>query len=108
MAEEPEVHPIPQLLDADVPGLQVLECSTGDDGIVNVAAAHGDGESRRDIRRRVWALIGTVAEPTASLRERREGDAVVFEVITGVPAGASQFASHGHTLRLRIRPAGAR
>ncbi len=74
---------------------------------MNVAVAHGAGDSRRDIRRRAWALIGAVAEPTASVRERREGDAVVFEVITGVPEGSSQFASHGHTLRLRIRPAGA-
>ncbi len=65
VAEEPEVHLVPQLHGADVPGLEVLECSTGDDGVVNVAAAHRHGDSRRDIRRRAWALIGAIAESSA-------------------------------------------
>jgi hypothetical protein len=68
-------------------------------------AAHRPGDSRRDIRRRAWALISVIAEPASSVREHYDGDAVVFEVITGVPEASSQFASHGHTLRLRIRPA---
>jgi hypothetical protein len=41
------------------------------------------------------------------VRERREGDAAVFEVITGIPDGAGPFASHGHTLRLTLIPATA-
>jgi hypothetical protein len=105
VAEEPEVHLAPQLRDAGVSGLRLLDCSAGEDGIFEVAAEHGPADSRRDIRRRVWALIGTVAEPAASVQERRDGDTVVFEVVTGVPEGSGHFATHGHALRLRVRPA---
>jgi hypothetical protein len=52
-------------------------------------------------------LLGTVAEPAACVRERRDGDAAVFEVVTGIPDGAGPFASHGHTLRLTLTPATA-
>ena len=62
-------------------------------------------DSRRDIRRRAWALIGTIAEPTASVRGHCDGNTVVFHVVTCVPEGSGQFASHGHTLRLTLRPA---
>ena len=106
MAEEPGVHLEPQLRGAWVRGLRVLGCAAGDDGILEVTAEHSPAGSRRDIRRRAWALIGAVAEPAASVHERRDGDAVVFEVVTGVPEGSGHFATHGHTLRLRIRPAG--
>jgi hypothetical protein len=40
------------------------------------------------------------------VRERRNGDSAVFDVVTGIPEGAGPFASHGHTLRLTIRPPG--
>ena len=105
VAEEPEVHLAPHLRGAGVSGLQVLECSAGADGILDVAAEHDPGDSRRDIRRRAWALIGAAAEPAASVSERPDGDAVVFEVVTGIPERSGHFATHGHTLRLRIRPA---
>jgi hypothetical protein len=52
-------------------------------------------------------LLGTVAEPAASVRERCDGDAAIFEVVTGIPDGAGPFASHGHTLRLTLTPASA-
>ena len=104
VAEEPEAHLVPHLRGAGVEGLRLLEWRAGGDGVLDVAAEHSPGDSQRDIRRRAWALLGTVAEPTASVREYREGDTVVFEVITGMPEGAGRFASHGHTLRLTLRP----
>jgi len=103
VAEEPEVHLIPHLRSAGAPGLRLLDCSSGDDGVLNVAAECGPGASRRDIRQLAWALMGTVAEPAASVREHRDGDGVVFDVVTGIPEGAP-FASHGHTIRLTILP----
>jgi hypothetical protein len=106
VAEEPEVHLTPHLRGAGVSGLRVLECTAREDGILDVAAEHDPGATQRDIRRRAWALIGAVAEPAASVHERRDGDAVIFEVVTGAPEGSGHFATHGHTLRLRIRPAG--
>jgi len=49
---------------------------------------------------------GWIAEPAASVRERTDGDGVIFEVVTGIPDGG-RFASHGHTVRLTLRPAGS-
>lgn len=104
VAEEPEAHLAPHLRGADVAGLRLLECNSRDDGVLEVTAEHGPGDSRGGIRRLAWALIGTVAEPAASVREHRDGDSVVFDVVTGVPEGPGPFATHGHTLRLTVLP----
>jgi hypothetical protein len=106
VAEHAEVHLVPHLRGAEVDGLRVLECTAEDDGILDVTAEHPATDGQGEIRRRAWALIGAVAEPAASVRERRAGDTVVFEVITGVPEGG-HFATHGHTLRLRLQRAPA-
>jgi hypothetical protein len=74
-------------------------------GVLAVTAECDRGTSRGELRRLAWALLGTIAEPAASVRERREDDAAVFEVVTGIPDNAGPFASHGHTLRLTITPA---
>ncbi len=105
VTEEPEVHLVPHLRDANVAGLRLLDSCVRDDGVLDVAAEYSPGDSRRDIRRRAWALIGAIAEPAASVREHRDGGAVVFDVVTGVPEGSGKFASHGHTLRLTLRSA---
>ena len=107
VAEEPEAHLVPHLRGASVAGLRVVSCRAGADGVLDVAAEHSPGDSRGEIRRRAWALLGCVAEPVASVRERRDGDAAVFEVVTGIPDHAGPFASHGHTLRLTILPPAA-
>ena len=103
VAEQPEAHLVPHLLSAGVAGLRLLDCTIGDDGVLNVAAECGPDASRHDIRRLAWTLMGTVAEPAASVREHREGDGVVFDVVTGIPEGGP-FASHGHTIRLTVLP----
>ena len=108
VSEEPEVHLVPHLRDARVAGLRLLDYQTGDDGVLDVTAEYNPSGNRRDIRRQAWALIAAIAEPTASVREHRDGSTVVFEVITGVPEGSSQFASHGHTLRLTLLPGRSR
>jgi hypothetical protein len=105
VAEEPEAHLVPHLTSART-GLEVLDCVVAADGALDVTARPAPGSGQREVRREAWTLIGAVAEPAASVRERRDGDAVVFEVITGVPDGAA-FASHGHTVRLRIMPPAA-
>jgi hypothetical protein len=102
VAEEPEVYLVPHLRDASPAGLRLLDCTAGQDGVLDVVAEHARGDGWREIRGRAWTLLGTVAEPAANVRERRDGDSVVFEVVTGNPDGA--FASHGHTIRLRIQP----
>jgi hypothetical protein len=104
VAEEPEVHLVPHLRDADIPGLQLAECQTGQDGALAVRATYAPDTSRHDLRQSAWALLGSIAEPAASVREHVDGEAVMFEVVTGIPDGAGPFASHGHSVRLTLTP----
>jgi hypothetical protein len=103
VAEDPEIHLVPHLRGASVDGVRIVEIRTGEAGVLAVDAECDPGASRGELRRRAWVLLGVVAEPAASVRERRDGDAAVFEVVTGIPDGAGPFASHGHTLRLTHR-----
>ena len=105
VAEDPEIHLVPHLRGARLDGVRITQIRTGEDGVLAVDAQCDPGASRGELRRQAWVLLGTVAEPAASVRERRDGDAAVFEVITGIPEGAGPFASHGHTLRLTLSPA---
>jgi hypothetical protein len=105
VAEEPEAHLVPHLRGANVAGLRLTGWRTGGDGVLEAVAEYRPGGSRGELRRRAWALIGTIAEPAASVRERPDGDTVIFEVVTGIPDGPGPFASHGHALRLTLRPA---
>jgi hypothetical protein len=106
VAEEPEVHLVPHLRGAGVAGLRLSGWHTGEDGVLEAVAEYQPGESRGHLRRQAWALIGTIAEPAASVRERLDGDDVIFEVVMGIPDGG-HFASHGHTVRLTLRPVGS-
>lgn len=106
VAEEPDVHLVPHLRSAEVPGLRLSGWHTRQDGVLEAVAECRPGASRRDLRRQAWALIGAIAEPAASVRERPDGDTVTFEVVTGIPEDGGRFATHGHTLRLTLRPAG--
>lgn len=103
VAEEPQAHLVPHLQSAHIDGLELADCQAGQDGVLNIVAHHRPGTGRAAIRQQAWALLGTIAEPAASVREHRDGDAVVFEVVTGIPDGG-EFASHGHSLRLTLRP----
>jgi hypothetical protein len=104
VAEDPHLHLTPSLRDANQPGLRILRADVGDDGVLTAAFEHAPGASRRDIRRQAWALLGAIAETMANVCERRLGDEVIFDVVTGEPDGGMAFASHGHTVRLIIHP----
>ena len=104
VAEEPQAHLVPRLRRAHVDGLELAVCQAGQDGVLNIVAHHRPGAGRAAIRQQAWALLGTIAEPATSVREYRDGEAVVFEVVTGIPDGGT-FASHGHSLRLTLLPA---
>jgi hypothetical protein len=102
VAEEPEVHLVPHLLAAQQAGLGVAETGVGDDGVLTVVVEPTGEAGRRGIRQQAWVLIGAVAETLSSVREYRDGDHVIFDVVTGEPDGG-RFASHGHTMRLIVR-----
>jgi len=108
IAEDPELHLAPHLRVASVDGLRVGEIRAVREGVLAVTAECDRGTSRGELRRLAWALLGTIAEPAASVRERHEGEAAIYEVVTGIPDNAGPFASHGHTIRLTLMPTAAR
>jgi hypothetical protein len=107
VAEDPEIHLGPHLRGASVEGLRIAEIRTVQDGVLAVTAEYDQGASRGELRRLAWALLGTIAEPAASVREHHDEDAAVYEVVTGIPDNTGPFASHGHTLRLTLTPTAA-
>lgn len=102
VTEEPEQHLLPRLANARVDGLTVAGWRVTPDGVLELDLAAAGEPSYRELRRGVWSLLGTVAEPSTVVRERSGPDELVFEVVTGVPVGAGPFTTHGHTLRLRL------
>lgn len=107
VAEDPQIHLAPHLRGASVEGLRIAEIRAVQDGVLAVTAEYDHGVSRGELRRRAWALLGTIAEPAASVRERHDDDAAVYEVVTGIPDNTGPFASHGHTIRLTLTPTAA-
>jgi hypothetical protein len=107
VAEEPEAHLLPHLraaAEAAGTSLAIDAASAAPDGTF-VVEAHWVGDAAGDDRAvRVASLtvIATIAETMTAIHERHETGVAVFEVVTGTLPGASAFATHGHTLRLRV------
>ena len=107
VAEEPEAHLLPHIERACARRASALALESWDvepDGTLAIELRWTG--ARRDLRA-VWAatyaLIGEVAESATYTRERWDGDDVVYDVVTGMLAPDTEFAPHGHVLRVRIR-----
>jgi hypothetical protein len=59
------------------------------------------------IRATIFSLLGTVAEVSSHVRQRRSessdgsGETLTFDVVTGI-VDETPFKPHGHTLRLHV------
>jgi hypothetical protein len=103
VAEDPAAHLGPGLRNAaDAARLAWLHDDVTDDGVYSVALAAGADLSKKELRRAVWTVLGAIAEANSHVLESRSGDATVFEVVTGMPASATEFATHGHTVRIVV------
>lgn len=105
VAEQPEAHLAPHLHRAiEQPGSPWRLTGEGtQDAVYELRLRYQPDEGdETHLRAAAFALLGVVAELATTVVQRLDGDAVVFEVITGIPSGASPFAPHGHTLRLRV------
>ena len=49
-----------------------------------------------------FALLGRIAEPGTFAEKRETGDRLELDIVTGVVSDEGRFATHGHTLRLRV------
>ena len=50
------------------------------------------------------ALLGRIAEPGTFVEKREANDRLELDVVTGVVSDEGRFATHGHTLLLRVTP----
>lgn len=101
VAEDPDHHLLPHVRRFCAgPTLLALDDWSIEDGVLVLDLAF-EGGTWRERREAVFALIGTFAEAATLVRE------VVpdrdFVVVTGALEGDTEFAPHGHTLRLRVR-----
>ena len=102
VAEQPEAHLLPHLRrSCESLPLELVDAKASDDGSYDVEL-RWTGETDRigDVRAAVFALVGGFAEVYTYVRQRR-GDAVVFEVVTGI-LDADSFSPHGHAVRLTV------
>ena len=107
VAENPEFHLLSHLeaACAQLP-LVLLHSSTTDDGALVVDVRWTANErSWRAARTAAFALLGSVVESAAFIRERHEDDVLVVEAATGSLDGDSEFAPHGHVLVIRVHGA---
>jgi hypothetical protein len=108
VAEQPEVHLLPGLqaaLEADYLPLRLLAYRLGTDGrlMVDLAWTSRAAVGPRAVRQAVYSLLGSVAELTTHVAERRANGDFEFTVVTGILNGDSRWVGHGHLLRLRIQ-----
>jgi hypothetical protein len=107
VAEEPEVHLLPHL-EAACEGLplELKATRTRDDGGFEVDVVWRGADWRiGEVRRVVYALIGSIAETATYVRQRRPDGSdgrVVFELVTGLIDAGSPFDPHGHTVRFAV------
>lgn len=110
IAEEPEAHLVPHIERVcGVPGstVRLAGWSVEDAGTLVVRLVAADGASALDRRSRGAAALGVVAavaETRTVIHERPDG---AFDVVTGVIDGDTDFAAHGHRLRIVLEEAPA-
>ena len=96
VAEEPEAHLLPHIRRACADlGVELLSAETVDAILVVRIATEERGTARI-----VFTIVGSFAEAATSVRQR----GTAFEVVTGMLDGDSQFAPHGHMVRIELVP----
>jgi hypothetical protein len=105
VAEDADAHLLPHLerACASLP-LELVHAETTPDAAFEISVAWTGSEGAVSaVHESTFALIGSIAESATYIRHRRTDRAeLVFDVVTGMLQGDTQFASHGHTLRVRV------
>jgi hypothetical protein len=101
VTEEPEAHLLPHIRRiCEASPLSLVSAEVDEDGVlvVDLRWEGGDESHWPD----AWRAIGSFAESASYLHQRGENGTDVFDVVTGMIAGETHFAPHGHTVRLRV------
>ena len=101
--EEPEAHLLPHL-ERTVGETPLTLTSTRIEDEVFVVELDRARGSWGALRQDIYRLIASVAEPTTTVVERRDGDVTTFDVTLAiVPWQTEAFPrGHGHLMRLRV------
>jgi hypothetical protein len=108
IAEEPEAHLVPHIeraCAAPESSVELAGWSVDAHGTLVVRLLPRAPLDRRARRSAAYAVIAAVGESRALIRELPDGDS--WDVVTGVLDGDTDFAAHGHRLRLIIEGVGA-
>jgi hypothetical protein len=106
IAEEPELHLLPHLERAcEVLPFHIVDARSTPDGAFEVELAWtGEEAGVGVIRAAMFALLGSIAESSSYIRQRRSDahdERLQFDVVTGM-VDEGPFQPHGHTLRFRV------
>jgi len=107
VTEDPENHLLPHLKaacsKADAPLRIASFRSEGEVFVVELEARDGT-DSIGQLRRAAVALAATIAEESTHIRQKKKDGVIEFDVATGSVGSETDFAPHGHLVRLRIQP----
>ena len=85
----------------DVP-LELQDFRVGGDGTLFVdCRLEGEWDGWR-ASVAAFALLGRIAETGTFAEKRETGDRLELDIVTGVVSDGGRFATHGHTVRLRV------
>ena len=94
----PHLHEAAEGLPLALNATRTLDDGTFEVELTWIGEEAGIGETRRA----VFALVGSVAETATYVRQRRDGDCVTFELVTGIIGEDARFEPHGHAVRFRV------
>jgi hypothetical protein len=101
VTEEPEAHLLPHVRRiCEGPPLSLVRAEVDEDGVLAVELHWEGGDDSHWPE--VWRVVGSFAESASYLRQRSENGTDIFDVVTGMLAGQTAFAPHGHTVRIRV------
>jgi hypothetical protein len=105
VTEDPDAHLLPHLRQMcereDVP-LELQDARVEEDGTLFVdLRLAGEWDSWK-AGVAAFALLGRVAEPGTFVEKRESDDRLELDAVTGVVSDEGRYATHGHTLRLRV------
>ena len=101
VTEEPEAHLLPhirRILQASLLSLVTAEVDEHGVLVVELRLEGGDESHWPE----VWRVVGSFAESASYLHQWSDNGTDVFDIVTGMLAGETHFAPHGHTVRLRV------
>ena len=105
VTEDPDAHLLPHLRrmceQGEVP-LALVDARTDQDGTLVIECRLEGAWDGWKASVAAFALLGRIAEPGTFVEKRETNDRLELDVVTGVVSDEGRFATHGHTLLLRV------